>query len=119
MLAKKFPNANQVERSYEVLQETGDVIFVPSGWHHQVHNLEDTISINHNWFNGANIGNIFGDLKKGIAVCLASIKFLPRRLRESHAASRTRCLSTFKPPGRARASRILSLRNLLYTKEYR
>ncbi|XP_078154046.1 arginine-specific demethylase JMJ20-like [Carex rostrata] len=36
-------------------QESGDIIFVPSGWYHQVHNLEDTISINHNWFNGYNL----------------------------------------------------------------
>ncbi|KAI4336191.1 hypothetical protein L6164_014747 [Bauhinia variegata] len=35
----------------ECLQEAGDIIFVPSGWYHQVHNLEDTVSINHNWFN--------------------------------------------------------------------
>ena len=67
-LAKKYPNAHKAVRSYEVIQETGDVIFVPSKWHHQVHNLEDTISINHNWFNGANIGSIFGDLKKGISM---------------------------------------------------
>ena len=64
---EKYPNAHKLKRNYEVIQEPGDVIFVPSGWHHQVHNLEDTISINHNWFNGANIGNIFGDLKKGIS----------------------------------------------------
>ena len=26
-----------------------------AGWYHQVHNEEDTISVNHNWFNAANI----------------------------------------------------------------
>ena len=78
---KKYPNASKVERSYEVIQETGDVIFVPSGWHHQVLNLEDTISINHNWFNGANVGKIFDELKKGIQDCL---KFISRRLRKLH-----------------------------------
>ena len=31
------------------VQEEGETIFVPSGWFHQVFNLEDTISINHNW----------------------------------------------------------------------
>ncbi|KAM3703940.1 hypothetical protein ACB098_04G134400 [Castanea mollissima] len=36
-------------------QEQNEIIFVPSGWYHQVHNLEDTISINHNWFNGYNL----------------------------------------------------------------
>lgn len=42
-------------RSIEVIQRTGQTLFVASGWHHQVWNLEDTISINHNWFNGCNI----------------------------------------------------------------
>ncbi|XP_065123773.1 2-oxoglutarate and iron-dependent oxygenase JMJD4 [Paramisgurnus dabryanus] len=39
----------------EIIQEAGEIIFVPSGWHHQVYNLEDTISINHNWLNGCNL----------------------------------------------------------------
>ncbi|XP_021889029.1 jmjC domain-containing protein 4 isoform X2 [Carica papaya] len=39
----------------ECVQERDEIIFVPSGWYHQVHNLEDTISINHNWFNAYNI----------------------------------------------------------------
>lgn len=39
----------------EVFQEAGEAIFVPSGWYHQVYNLADTISINHNWINGCNI----------------------------------------------------------------
>ncbi|KAL7222807.1 hypothetical protein ACSBR1_024497 [Camellia fascicularis] len=38
----------------ECTQEQNEIIFVPSGWYHQVHNLEDTISINHNWFNAYN-----------------------------------------------------------------
>ncbi|KAI3454456.1 hypothetical protein Pfo_011119 [Paulownia fortunei] len=40
---------------WECTQEQKEIIFVPSGWYHQVHNLEDTISINHNWFNAYNI----------------------------------------------------------------
>ncbi|CAA0820923.1 2-oxoglutarate (2OG) and Fe(II)-dependent oxygenase superfamily protein [Striga hermonthica] len=39
----------------ECTQEKNEIIFVPSGWYHQVHNTEDTISINHNWFNAYNI----------------------------------------------------------------
>ncbi|KAK0586374.1 hypothetical protein LWI29_005831 [Acer saccharum] len=39
----------------ECTQEQNEIIFVPSGWYHQVHNLEDTISINHNWFNSYNL----------------------------------------------------------------
>ncbi|GAB4845763.1 hypothetical protein Ancab_039170 [Ancistrocladus abbreviatus] len=39
----------------ECTQAQNEIIFVPSGWYHQVHNLEDTISINHNWFNAYNL----------------------------------------------------------------
>ncbi|XP_078739243.1 2-oxoglutarate and iron-dependent oxygenase JMJD4 [Lampetra fluviatilis] len=47
----------------EVIQEAGEIIFVPSGWHHQVHNLEDTISINHNWLNGCNVDLVWSFLQ--------------------------------------------------------
>lgn len=51
-----------------VTQEAGEILFVPSRWHHQVHNLEDTLSINHNWLNSANVENIWvflsGSLEK-------------------------------------------------------
>lgn len=47
---------------FEVIQEKGEIIFVPSGFLHQVINLEDTISINHNWFNACNIKIIYSKL---------------------------------------------------------
>jgi len=50
-------------RKIEFIQETGEIVFVPSGWHHQVYNLEDTISINHNWFNGTNLMSVYEALK--------------------------------------------------------
>jgi len=37
------------------IQEEGETLFVPSGWHHTVENMEPTLSINHNWVNGTNI----------------------------------------------------------------
>lgn len=49
---------------YEIIQRAKQIIFVPSGWHHQVFNLEDTISVNHNWFNGCNIERIWTALFK-------------------------------------------------------
>lgn len=36
-------------------QKEGETIFVPSGWHHTVENIEDTLSVNHNWLNGYNL----------------------------------------------------------------
>ncbi|XP_014890236.1 2-oxoglutarate and iron-dependent oxygenase JMJD4 [Poecilia latipinna] len=50
-----FPQFEEACQPLEIIQEAGEIIFVPSGWHHQVYNLEDTISINHNWLNGCNI----------------------------------------------------------------
>ncbi|GBM26022.1 JmjC domain-containing protein 4 [Araneus ventricosus] len=49
---------------FDIIQEPGEIIFVPSGWYHQVWNMEDTISINHNWFNSCNILYIWHCLYK-------------------------------------------------------
>lgn len=47
---------------YSVLQTAGEAIFVPSGWYHQVHNVQNAISVNHNWFNGCNIDHVWSSL---------------------------------------------------------
>jgi len=61
---------------FEVIQEAGEALFVPSGWHHTVRNLEDTLSINHNWLNAFNIrwaaallATQHADAAAGIADC--------------------------------------------------
>ncbi|KAK7301555.1 hypothetical protein RJT34_12422 [Clitoria ternatea] len=54
----KFPGFNEAIW-LECTQDAGEIIFVPSGWYHQVHNLEDTISINHNWFNAYNLSSVW------------------------------------------------------------
>ncbi|XP_035704970.1 2-oxoglutarate and iron-dependent oxygenase JMJD4 isoform X1 [Folsomia candida] len=51
----------------EVVQQAGETIFVPSGWFHVVWNVSDVISINHNWFNGANICYIWHQLQNALA----------------------------------------------------
>ncbi|KAI8428085.1 hypothetical protein MSG28_002363, partial [Choristoneura fumiferana] len=53
-------------RYFEIIQEKGDAIFVPSGWHHQVTNELDTISINHNWVNACNIEEVWKALEKSL-----------------------------------------------------
>ncbi|CAI5745626.1 unnamed protein product [Peronospora destructor] len=63
---ENYPHFHEAKPVY-VVQETGDAIFVPSGWYHQVRNMEDTISINHNWFNGYNICEVWGFLKREYA----------------------------------------------------
>ncbi|XP_043221833.1 2-oxoglutarate and iron-dependent oxygenase JMJD4-like isoform X2 [Amphibalanus amphitrite] len=54
-------------RYFDVRQEAGEVMFVPSGWHHQVWNLRDTISINHNWFNASNVHLVCDHLMASLA----------------------------------------------------
>uniref|UniRef100_A0A1B0CIC4 Jumonji domain-containing protein 4 n=2 Tax=Lutzomyia longipalpis TaxID=7200 RepID=A0A1B0CIC4_LUTLO len=49
-----------------VTQRPGEAVFVPSGWFHQVHNLNDTISINHNWFNGTQFKSIWKALESNL-----------------------------------------------------
>lgn len=58
----------------EINQEKGDAIFVPSGWHHQVTNLKDTISINHNWVNGCNIHILWKALQDNLKLVENEIK---------------------------------------------
>ncbi|PFX23269.1 JmjC domain-containing protein 4 [Stylophora pistillata] len=59
----KFPEFDTAVKPLIVIQREGEVIFVPSGWHHQVINLEDTISINHNWTNACGISKMWEHLK--------------------------------------------------------
>ena len=47
---------------YRITQEKEDIVFVPSGWFHQVRNIRDTISINHNWFNSTNAMKVYYNL---------------------------------------------------------
>jgi JmjC domain, hydroxylase len=47
---------------FEIIQEANEIVFVPSQWYHQVRNLTDVFSINHNWFNGCNVETIFKNI---------------------------------------------------------
>ncbi|XP_035888669.1 2-oxoglutarate and iron-dependent oxygenase JMJD4 isoform X6 [Phyllostomus discolor] len=62
--SRPHPGLNHCSPPLEVMQEAGEMVFVPSGWHHQVHNMEDTISINHNWVNGCNLANMWHFLQQ-------------------------------------------------------
>ncbi|KAF9425943.1 JmjC domain-containing protein 4 [Podila epigama] len=52
--ARQFPDFEKAKR-FVLFQKPGETLFVPSGWWHQVQNIGDTISINHNWSNGSNL----------------------------------------------------------------
>ncbi|CAI2348252.1 unnamed protein product [Caenorhabditis sp. 36 PRJEB53466] len=48
------------------IQEPGEIVFVPSNWYHQVHNLTDTIPINHNWMNSTNLSLVYEFLSRRV-----------------------------------------------------
>jgi JmjC domain, hydroxylase len=51
-----YPGLRYVRKyAISVIQQAKETIFVPSNWFHTVENMSDTLSINHNWFNAANI----------------------------------------------------------------
>ncbi|GAB1607725.1 2-oxoglutarate and iron-dependent oxygenase JMJD4-like [Argonauta hians] len=68
-----YPDYHKLSHRYRVVQNPGEIIFVPSGWHHQVWNTEDTISINHNWLNGCCIDLNWRFLKRTLEDVKAEI----------------------------------------------
>lgn len=68
--SKTYPNV----KYFEVIQDKGDAIFVPSGWHHQVENTLDTISINHNFINGSNLEFVWEAFKNNLSSVENEIK---------------------------------------------
>lgn len=77
--ATEFPGfRGAFSQVLRVIQHPGETVFVPSGWYHQVHNLEDTVSINHNWVNGWNIHGMWEHMRdeyREIVKCLAGYNF--------------------------------------------
>lgn len=57
---RKYPKLKEATKYIiTVYQEEGETIFVPSGWYHEVVNITDVVSINHNWFNAHNGGKVW------------------------------------------------------------
>ncbi|KAF8591722.1 Clavaminate synthase-like protein [Ramaria rubella] len=66
-----------------VEQPPGWTIFVPSGWYHQVENVTDAISINHNWCNINNLSSMYASL-------LTAVSDVESALSDVHDLLRTR-----------------------------
>lgn len=59
-----------------IAQGPGEVVFVPAGWHHQVHNVTDCVSINHNWTNGFGLAFAWPFLREASARVSAELDHL-------------------------------------------
>ncbi|XP_075544867.1 jumonji domain containing 4 [Dermacentor variabilis] len=60
--APNLPKHGKNAPYLKIIQNPGEIIFVPSNWYHQVHNLDDTISINHNFLNACNVKTVMINL---------------------------------------------------------
>ena len=60
-------------RHVVIEQGAGEALFVPSNWHHQVENLEATLSINHNWLNAFNVVDAWHRLRDNFAQARAEM----------------------------------------------
>lgn len=63
-------------------QEPGETIFVPSGCFHEVHNLTDAISLNHNWCNSVNIPLMYESMKEGMEEVKKALSDVEEMLRD-------------------------------------
>jgi hypothetical protein len=68
----RFPHFHTAAR-LELVQEGGETVFVPSGWYHQVENLEPTLSVNANWAGCCNIHQVLDTLRNDLALARAAI----------------------------------------------
>lgn len=76
--AEVYPGLEEAQlHVVTVFQRAGQVMFIPSGWFHEVVNVTDALSINQNWFNAHNASSVINHLhieyeqaRLGIIDCL-------------------------------------------------
>eukprot|EP00549_Striatella_unipunctata_P001568 CAMPEP_0118679300 /NCGR_PEP_ID=MMETSP0800-20121206/3712_1 /TAXON_ID=210618 ORGANISM="Striatella unipunctata, Strain CCMP2910" /NCGR_SAMPLE_ID=MMETSP0800 /ASSEMBLY_ACC=CAM_ASM_000638 /LENGTH=301 /DNA_ID=CAMNT_0006575281 /DNA_START=54 /DNA_END=959 /DNA_ORIENTATION=+ len=90
---KATQDDKETRGQFSVIQKAGQAIFVPSGWKHEVKNLKETLSINHNWITSssldlcwdcilAEIGSVENELKSW-GICMDDIDTAEKMLRGS------------------------------------
>eukprot|EP01118_Nematostelium_gracile_P000722 TRINITY_DN10744_c0_g1_i1.p1 TRINITY_DN10744_c0_g1~~TRINITY_DN10744_c0_g1_i1.p1 ORF type:complete len:225 (-),score=42.44 TRINITY_DN10744_c0_g1_i1:21-695(-) len=57
-----YPYLSDKHKPMEVIQEAGEIIFVPSGWWHQVLNLTDTVAVTQNFCSPRNFQFVYQDM---------------------------------------------------------
>jgi len=68
-MVEVYPKLKPSERPIECILEGGEMIFVPSGWWHQVVNLTDTVAVTQNVCNQQNLGVVSGEIKFDDDIC--------------------------------------------------
>lgn len=57
-----YPTLSPAEKPLEFVQRAGDLVYIPSGWWHQVLNLEETVSVTQNYVSAANLCNVMAEV---------------------------------------------------------
>ncbi len=60
-----YPFLKPEERPIELIQEPGEIIFVPSGWWHTVLNVTETLAVTQNWIDKYNFHVTWADIQQG------------------------------------------------------
>ncbi|PWN24360.1 Clavaminate synthase-like protein [Jaminaea rosea] len=72
----------------EVVQEEGETIFVPSNCYHEVFNLSDCISLNHNWCNSVNLPRMYDAMKEEMGEVRYALRDVEEMLRTAGQGER-------------------------------
>jgi len=81
----RFPQWPQAEEKMIVVeQHPGETIFIPSGWYHQVENITDCISLNHNWCNSVNLPSMYEAMKNEVDDVSEAISDVKEMIYDSH-----------------------------------
>ena len=60
-----YPFLKPEEKPIELIQEPGEIIFVPSGWWHTVLNVTETLAVTQNWIDRYNFHVAWTDIQSG------------------------------------------------------
>ncbi|EPQ28838.1 uncharacterized protein PFL1_03641 [Pseudozyma flocculosa PF-1] len=67
-----------------VVQRPGETIFVPSDWYHQVENVTECISLNHNWCNAVNLPSLYRSIVEEVEDVQHSLDDVREMLSKGH-----------------------------------
>jgi len=79
-----YPHLSKEQKPLECMLNPGEIIFVPSGWWHQVLNFGDTIAVTQNYLNSQNFEHGRKDMLSSDKDSLLLLKMLHDRLGVSH-----------------------------------
>ena len=70
----RFPRYEEANsKRIELVQMPGQTLFVPSGWPHQVENMDECLSVNANWVNASNLDRLVAAVCEDLSVAQREI----------------------------------------------